>query len=286
MENENHSEIATVAANLQMLKQEVDSLQIAFAKQNRPWYRDAATILSVMALVFSFGTTWVSNRKAEAQDIENQRSELRSLLQRMAELPKENLDATEKYRSNPGAFSTVASLINQENTFLSGQAAEIAKRLPPGKISAVEYYAIAIALGNAYNIEGEKKFLALSIASATDFNTEIAAIRTNAYVLFLTGRPDAGRVEFQKALAIFDKYGEFDEYTRKSTGIKTELSWAFSEYLVRAGNPLIEQHLKNAQDIMEELPPSPGREQMDAEIRQARSQLMASNSAHPGPSGR
>ena len=261
--------------NLRTLKDEVDALQIAFDKKDRPWYLDGATIISVLALIFSFGTTWVSNRKADAQDIENQRIELRGLLQRMAELPKANLEAMDKYRTNPSALNTVAGYINQENTFLAGQAAEIARQLPPGKVSAVEYYAIAVALGNAYNIEDEKKFLALSIQNANDFNTEIAAIRTNATILFPTGHPEAGRAEYQKALAIFDKYTNFDDYTKKYTHIKTELSWACSEFLARTGTQFFEQHLKNAEGLVAELLPSPGREQLEAEIRQVRQQLQA-----------
>ena len=95
MEPAKQTENEIMAVNLRTLKDEVDALQIAFDRKDRPWYQDGATIISVLALIFSFGTTWVSSRKADAQDIENQRIELRGLLQRMAELPKQNLEAME-----------------------------------------------------------------------------------------------------------------------------------------------------------------------------------------------
>jgi hypothetical protein len=283
MDKDNPAETEETAASLRTLKQEVDALQIAFEKQDRPWYRDVSTIIAVLALVFSFGTTWVSSRKADAQDVENQRIELRGLLQRLAMLPKENLDAMQKYRADPGALGTVAGYINQENAFLSAQAAEIARRLPPGKISAVEYYAIALALGNSYNLDGEKKFLSLCIQNASDFNTEIAAVRTNAILLFLTGHPDAGRVEYQKALAIFDKneYAGYDEFTKISTHVRTQLSWAYSEYSIRGGRATAEGHIKGADGLVETLQPGPGREQLLAEIQQTKQQVMASEPGLP-----
>jgi hypothetical protein len=281
MENDHPTETEAMAASLRALKQEVDALQIAFEKQDRPWYRDASTIIAVLALIFSFGTTWVSSRKADAQDVENQRIELRGLLQRLATLPKENLEAVQKYRADPGALGTIGGYINQENAFLSTQAAEIARQLPPGKVSPVEYYAIALALGNSYNLDGEKKFLSLCIQSGPDFNTEIAAVRTNAILLFLTGHPDAGRVEYQKALAIFDKndYAGYDEYTKISTHVRTQLSWAYSEYSIRGGRATAEGHIKGADALVAALQPGPGREQLDAEILQTRQQTGA---AEPG----
>ncbi len=278
MEKDYPTETEATAASLRALKQEVDALQIAFEKQDRPWYRDASTIIAVLALIFSFGTTWVSSRKADEQDVENQRIELRGLLQRLAMLPKENLEARQKYRADPGALGTVGGYLNQENVFLSTQAAEIARRLPPGKVSPVEYYAIALALGTSYNFDGEKKFLALCLQSGPDFSTEIAAVRTNAILLLQTGHPDTGRVEFQKALAIFDKneYAGFDDFTKISTHIRTQLNWAYSEANARGGRVTAELHLKAADALLVGLQPSPGREQLEAEIRQSRQQIMIS----------
>ena len=97
----------------------------------------------------------------------------------------------------------------------------------------------------------------------------------------MTGHPEAGRAEYQKALAIFDKYTNFDEYTKKSTHIKSELSWAYSEFSARTGTQLFEQHLKNAEDFLADLLPSPGREQLEAEINQAKQQLHSTHALNP-----
>ena len=86
---------------VETLRREVDALQLAIIGQSKPWYRDVSTLLSIIALLFSFGTTYVSDRRVAAQDIQSTRQELRGLLQRLAALPKENVDMTKKYQGDP-----------------------------------------------------------------------------------------------------------------------------------------------------------------------------------------
>ena len=116
-------------------------MQVAVTGQRTPWYKNVSTIISFAALAFSFGTTYVSYRRAETQDIQSMRQELRGILQRLAALPKENLDISKRYKEDPAAISLASGFINQENTLLSRQAAEIARKLPKDKVSATEYYA-------------------------------------------------------------------------------------------------------------------------------------------------
>ncbi len=41
------------------MKREIDALQIAILSQKKPWYKEIPIIVSVAALLFSFGTTYV-----------------------------------------------------------------------------------------------------------------------------------------------------------------------------------------------------------------------------------
>lgn len=97
----------------------------------------------MVSLLFSFGTTYVSYRHTEVQDIGNARQELRTILQRLSVLPKENVEAMKQYAADPGSAQLVSSFINQENSLLARNAAEIARKLPPEYVSSAEYYAIA-----------------------------------------------------------------------------------------------------------------------------------------------
>jgi hypothetical protein len=250
------------------MKREIDALQIAITEDTKPWYQNIATLLSVVALLFSFGTTYVSYRRTAVQDIQSSRQELRGLLQRLAALPKENVDIRKKYADDPASMNVVGGFINQENALLARQAAELAKKLPGDLVSGTEYYAIALALQNSYDLSGADEFLKYSAQAAKDFNTEIAALRSTANLQFIQGRPEAGRVEYQKALNIFSKYPGYDPFTKISTNVWTELAWAFSEAGVDS-LAFAHQHIENAKALVNGLPHSPGAEMLKAQVSQA-----------------
>ncbi|MGC2545003.1 MAG: hypothetical protein WA426_04105, partial [Silvibacterium sp.] len=73
---------------------------------------NSATIISVIALVFSFGTTFVSYRRTRAQDIQSLRQELRGILQRLTAIPREVLDANKRYMADQAAVAGVSRIYN------------------------------------------------------------------------------------------------------------------------------------------------------------------------------
>jgi tetratricopeptide (TPR) repeat protein len=259
---------------MEIMKREIDTLQIQAATSSRPWYQNVSALLSIIALLFSFGTTYVSYRRTTVQDIQNARQELRGLLQRLAALPKENVEAGKKYADDPASRNMVGGFINQENTLLARNAAELAKKLPATAVSATEYYAIAGALQSAYDLAAANEFLEHAIKANPDFNTEISALRMAAGMKFLQGRPEDGRVEYQRALAIFSKYPQYDPFTKASTNVLTELSWAFSEANNNALS-LATEHVENAEKFIVPLPGGVGVNMLKSQIAQARSQIVS-----------
>ena len=272
---------ADLEQRVEIMKREIDALQIAAAERSKPFYKNVSTLLSMLALVFSFGTTFVSYQRTTTQDIQNSRAELRRLIQRMAALPKEHVETYVKYGSDPGARTTISGYINQENTLLARTAAELAENLPAKSVSATEFYAIALALQAAYDLTAAGRFLQHAIDAAPDFNIEISCLRSIAYLKFLQGHKEEGRVEYQRALGIFSKYPQYDAFTQVSTNVQTELSWAFSE---AAGNEsrLAMQHVENAERMTTPLPPSPGLDGVKSQIAHARAQF-SSGAALPNP---
>ena len=87
-----------------ILKNEVDALQIAITSQNSPWYKNIPVWISIMAPIFSFGTTFVSLKRAENQDIQSKKSELRGMLQRLAILPTTQFELSKKYECDKNAI--------------------------------------------------------------------------------------------------------------------------------------------------------------------------------------
>jgi hypothetical protein len=272
--------IADTRDELVMIHREIDALQVVVAERKTPWYKSVSTILSVTALLFSFGTTYVSNKRIAAQDIQSNHQQLRTVLQRMAALPKENVEVGKKYADDPASLSIIGGLINQENTLLVRQAAELARALPNGVVSPIEYYAIALGLQNAYDLRGAKEFMGLSARTAGDFNTEISARRGVANLEFLTGNPVAGRALYVNALNIFSKYAGYDPFTVGDTNVRTELSWAYSEATV--DRSMVIAHIDNAERIANTLTPGPGTDSLKNSVMQARTMFERSGIAAGG----
>lgn len=271
-----------IEAKIEMMKREIDALQIAITGSTRPWHKNVSLWVSILALLFSFGTTFVSYRRAEAQDVQSTRQELRGLLQRLAILPRENVENSKKYSADPAAMTAIGGFINQENALLARQAAELAKRLPQRAISAAEYYSVAVALQSAYDLAGAVEFLELIPDKTTDFNTEIAALRMKASMHFAHGSPESGRVEFQKALDIFSKYPSYDAFTRVSTNIWTELGWASAEASYYGAQSTASQHIDSAERLLASIPSSPGATSLASQVAQAR-QLFTQGTPNSAP---
>ncbi len=166
-------------------------------------------------------------------------------------------------------MNMVSSFINQENSLLARQPAELARQLPEGTVSGAEYYSVAVALQNAYDLAAASEFLNYAISTAKDFDIEIAAIRTSANLQLVQGHPESGRVEYQRALDIFSKYPGYDPYTRASTNVWTELAWSVAE--ANSGHiPLARQHVENAEALVNGLPRSPGADMLRAQVSQTK----------------
>jgi hypothetical protein len=174
-----------------------------------------------------------------------------------------------RFKDDATAYGTLSSFLNEENTLLSRQAGEIAKKLPKGSASATEYYAIATAMQNSYNLAGAQEFLKLSLDNASDFNDEIGAVRSSASLKFVQGQASDGRVLYQQALNIFNKYKGFDSYTVNSTHLQTENAWAVAE-LSFGSHQSVDQHIQAAEGYANQLTPGPGTEVFKSQIVQVR----------------
>jgi hypothetical protein len=263
--------VGDLRQKIEVLEHDVDVIQNKLIKSDGPFYSSSSFWISIAALVFSIGTTVWSSIKADAQAVQASRQELRGLLQRLAALPKESLEAAQKYANDPYTSNPIGSLSAQENSLLARQAADIARKLPPDLISPTEYYAIAMALQNAYDYNSTRDLLERSIATAhhrSDFVSEISAMRALGYLDFVVGKPDEGRSVYRDALTIFTRYPDFDQYTQTNTHFLTQLNWASAETIARSPEA-VRQHLDAADALLRVLPPSPGLDNMRHQLDQA-----------------
>ena len=272
-----HPTAVDPAGRIDSLERDVDTIQNKLIKSDAPFYATSSFWISIAALAFSIGTTVWSSIKADAQERQAARQELRGLLQRLAALPKENVEAMQKYASDPLTANLIGSMIAQENSMLARQAADIARKLPQDVVSPTEYYAIAMALENAYEYNTTRELLERSITTAEarrDFISEISALRSLGYLCFVIGKPDEGRVVYGRAQAIFTRYAGFDVYTQVNTNFLTELNWASAETIAREPDA-VRQHLDAASSLLDGLTPSPGLDNMRQQLHQAKSRFGA-----------
>jgi hypothetical protein len=252
-----HTRVDAMRAEIDALRRgalqndsEIDALQIAAARAERPWYAEPSLVLSVLALLFSFGTTAVSAYRTAQQDVHDARAELRTFLRRLSELPVENVRAMREHSAVDAAG--VSGLLNQENSLLAYQAAEVMQRIP-NQVSSTEYLLVASAFLQSGNVERATELAALAGAAAKDVNQRVSALRTQAGLRFLAKDLAGGRAIFASALT--ENLGQpVDprEYALWNDA-QTEIVWASAEVTARQCAEAA-QHLERARAFAAPLP--------------------------------
>jgi hypothetical protein len=238
----------------EILKKEVDSIQIQMAKESGPWYSKPSNIIAAVALIFSFGTTVVSFYNAHLQDIRDNRKEARALIQRISKLPIENYDLLQKYKGI-GTGEALSGMINQENILLATQAAELIERYPDS-FSATEYFSVAVALATS-NIVNKVPFLfEKAIEKSKTSNDYNASARAYAGFLYAKGEFSEGKKYYELALSVWDRFPERNLYIINSVDLVTLMYWGQAEL---GANNITEarKKLRMAKEKLEQLAPGP-----------------------------
>jgi tetratricopeptide (TPR) repeat protein len=220
-------------ADLQMLKKEVDALQIKLLATSTPWYRQASTLIAFFALLFSFGTTLVSLQRAEEQDRRNWKQELRGLILELVALPLKSVELTEKFEGRPLVLGGLQGALNQESLILADQASRVVREIPD-LVTAQEYLALAGAFHNGGQLERAKEMRDRAIAVSETPIDAITALRQLGAMAFQQRDFAAGRKHYQDARNYFSSAapGE-DAGVVAFTDSLTEMFWAQAEAIAR-----------------------------------------------------
>jgi len=266
-----------VEEQLQTIKAEVDALQIQAAKDSGPWFSKPANLLSVFALVFSFGTTTFSLHRSYQADIASNRTEVRELVQRITRLPIENFELMQKYETNAQG-QALGAMINQEQLLLANQAAEKIN-IYPESFNSTEYFAVAGALANANSPTFVPLFLQRAMDLSATANDFIVASRSYGHLLFTQSKADEGRSYYSKALTdVWAKYNNVDPFYRLGLNIQTSLNLANSEAMV-GNSSASDRAISNAQSYINEMPESPGKDYWKLQIAQTKRWIEQGNAA-------
>lgn len=266
-----------------ILKKEVDSLQIQLSKDKKPWYQNPSIFISMVALIFSFGTTGVSYYKSYEEGVRANRREARELIQRVTKLPIENFELMQ--RNEGSAFGEALSgMINQENILLASQAVELIKRYPDS-FSSTEYFAVALALSQS-NIKDNVPYLfENAFKRAKNYNDYNVSTRAYAIYHFTQGDYLEGRKLFEMALAVWNKYPEKNPFVVNSVDLVTLMYWSNAELSINNYSEATDL-IKRANDSLTKLPPDPITASLARQIADVERRIEQSHSGGPRQLGR
>jgi hypothetical protein len=215
-------------SSLRTMKAEIDALQIQIAEVQRPWYKHASNLVAILALIFSFGTTIVSFQHTTKQDIQQDRSELRTLSERIHTLERERIEFSEKYPKDQDAIEFFEGELNSELLVTALQAADIVERIPQ-HVSAAECTVVGDQLADFDNNDRSISILEIAVDRARDAQSLVLALWRYSEVLFTVEDFVGGREKYREALKAYERFPSKDHnYVRYTSG-RTELFWAQSE---------------------------------------------------------
>lgn len=253
-----------------ILKKQVDSLQIQLSREQKPWYLMTSNIVAISALLFSFGTTGVSFFNGLKEDVRANRRETRALIQRLTKLPIENFELIRRYQGDALGVS-LSGAINQENILLATQATELLDRYPDS-FSSTEYLAVANALGSSSITHGIPKLLDAAINRAKNANDYTQATRAYAGYHFAQENYSAGRDYFKMALAVWDLFPEKIMYVVNSFDLLTLMYWSQSEAMANEFSDATDLIVR-AREKWSALPPGPQTDSYKTQIEFTEEQI-------------
>jgi tetratricopeptide (TPR) repeat protein len=217
----------SIQDQLVTMKKEIDALQIGLGESNRPWYKQASTVIAVVALLLSFGTTYYSNRQARLQDTHNAKIELRGLIEEIESASLATVDVQNKYKDNPQALGLAGSLVRTRQLVLVTQAAAVIDSIPD-EVTATEYYAVASALSQFAGAQRVLPYYERGLARADNIDSYTAITRSIGQTYFGAGNYERGRSAFTQALSALERFHLSGSYGR-SYNAYTHITWASAE---------------------------------------------------------
>jgi len=271
------------------LSKKINELNIKIERLNtkievkKPWYKEAATIVASLALIFSFGTTLVSYQKAKEQDYIASRVELRNVMERLADLPLRHNEMLEKFKNNPNIASQMSGQMNAENLSLSNQADAIITRIENtrignGKILDIEFLAVANALSSSFQHNKAKLLIEKGLERSRDATTAAGALRSLANISLYFNDVNAARSYMEKARNIYkdSKYKSDAIINKNVTNTTTEIQWANME-LILTNCVEVKGHLKEARNLILGIPSSPLKDQLVLQYNEIEARLEKCN---------
>jgi tetratricopeptide (TPR) repeat protein len=256
-----------VNSRIEVLSEKVSSLEDAAKK--KVWYKEAPTLISLAALLFSFGTTAVTFKRSDDQLTHDRQVELRDLLHKLSAIPQQISEANVKYANDAGTRDYVTAWIVSEQSVLAIEADEVIRKLPASQQIAADYIAIAYSHSSASRYRAAIDDLNEALKLKPNPDDEIGALWGLGHNNMLIGNVGAARAAYDSAEALADKNAStLDDYSKAIYPIVTLINRAGSE--AQAQNvSQARAALEKAKKLVEKLPQTDNPDHFRASISQA-----------------
>jgi len=224
------AELDELRRRVQQNDDEIDALQIAAARGEEraslAWYREPGLIISIVALLFSFGTTVVSYARLDQEREHAVRTELTGYMQRLGELPRLATEVRLQY-GDVGS-SELLGFVNAETELIANQA-RAAMLLIPNQVATLEYVTVGYAFQTTGAFSQAEELYRLATAVADGPLDRVTAYRSLAGISFLLHDYATGRDFYGQARDIYLKEVDAPELVVASVNAQTEIQWAQAE---------------------------------------------------------
>jgi len=221
------------------------------------WYKDAATVIALIALLVSVVSWLISLFHTQSQDRQTAHQDLRVVLQRLLEVARENNDRMEKYANDQAKMIFANALASQEMNVLAAQGAKSARMLGPKWVASAEYLTIARAQAEAGDFESQGFFIEQAVQTAKTENAKMAALRDSANFLFARGRIAEGRDRYEQQISLLRGISNYPSTMIVSTGVEIRLAWAQVEAESSDDLTAAQAQVQAAVEIIQSLPAGP-----------------------------
>jgi tetratricopeptide (TPR) repeat protein len=256
MSEHNHEQTSDIRSELRLIRDQVDLLQTSTSEPKRPWYREAATVISVVALLVSAASAIFTEMGQKAEEVRAKKEELRTALTKVIEL-REDFTNRVVSMTDPRMQEAAGALINSKRQIYLQSAAAAGHDIADHMHSS-EYNVLAWESLYDSNFAQAEQYFKKAVDAARSDLDQIISRRSLAVFYYNPGPKldlEQGRAQFEKAAQVLKK--PTDAYSMYTQGLTYE-QWGLAELrhgFRTEGEHKIGQARKYYNDLPDDYPP-------------------------------
>jgi hypothetical protein len=252
----------TTGERLDRLEDRITDL-VAAAGGPKPGFvqRFGTTVFSIGAFLFSILSALFAFYGNVQRDIHDQRTELRSLITQIQELPRRFIELANATQYNAYQRTVLEGLLNKQNVVLASQAGQIATGLAGHvlgpQIASAELLSVANALITSGLTDKAVPLIERALPLVDNFSDYADGYRLLGGTLYARQAWDEGRTAMAAASQVWSRYAPPNPSLRDYQTAFTQVRWAELELVAGAPSACSEaaRHAGEAETVLTAMGP-------------------------------